>query len=63
MTTIEEPTGTAAGSCRRCGTWSTTNRIVAEVHSDSGAGMTIVQCPQPCERPIRAAEAPRTWPG
>jgi len=55
---IEQPTGTAAGHCRRCGKWSADARIVREVHSDSGAGATIVEC---CSRRRPAAEEPRTY--
>lgn len=60
MIPIEEPTGTAAGHCRRCGTWSAHGRIVAEIHSDSGAGPTIVECPVAC-RPQPDAERSRTY--
>ena len=44
---------TAAGHCHRCGAWSKTARIVAEIHSDSGAGATVVRCASGCTRPIR----------
>ncbi|MHA6764656.1 hypothetical protein [Streptacidiphilus sp. PAMC 29251] len=55
---IPEPTGTAAGCCRNCGKWRASARIVREVHSDSGAGATIVQC---CDRRRPKAERPRTY--
>jgi hypothetical protein len=54
------PDATAAGHCHRCGTWSSTARIVAEIHSDSGAGATVVRCAGPCTRPIRRTRATRT---
>lgn len=61
----EKPTGTAAGSCYRCGHWSPENRIVREIHSDSGAGATIVECAGPHRNPVRQpadADRARTYP-
>lgn len=51
---------TAPGSCHRCGKWSPTNRVVAEIQGDSGGGATVVRCPDPCERTPQA-QRPRTY--
>lgn len=57
----DQPTGTAAGYCRVCGHWWAQARIVREVHSDSGAGATVVECPDPCRPRRPPGEAPRTY--
>lgn len=59
---IEQPTGTAAGHCRTCGSWSPENRIVKEVHSDSAAGSTVVECDGPHKREVPPSDRVRTYP-
>ncbi|MFC1419216.1 hypothetical protein [Streptacidiphilus cavernicola] len=48
MNDVDEPSGTAAGYCHRCETWTPDARVVAEIHSDAGAGGTVVRC-QACD--------------
>ena len=56
------PDTRAAGYCHRCGTWSATARIVAETHGDSGAGGTVVRCPDGCPKPVvRRGTRTRTY--
>ncbi len=57
------PDATAAGYCYRCGTWSATARIVAEIHGDAGAGGTVVRCADGCTKPVeRRGQRTRTYP-
>ncbi|MHA6762057.1 hypothetical protein [Streptacidiphilus sp. PAMC 29251] len=58
---IPEPTGTAAGCCHRCGSWGPAKRIVREVHSDSGAGGTVVACAGKCKRKVPPSTTTRTY--
>ncbi len=61
---IEEipPNTTAPGSCHRCGKWSRTAQVVAEIHGDSGAGGTVVRCPNGCPEPVvRRGARTRTY--
>jgi hypothetical protein len=48
---------TAPGYCHRCDKWTPRGRIVAEVHSDSGAGHTVVRCTGCCSTPHRTVRA------
>jgi hypothetical protein len=55
---------TAPGHCRHCGRYGQAQHVVVENPGASGAGATVVQCPQPCRRPTlrRRASEPRTYP-
>ena len=55
MNDVAQPTGTAPGYCHRCEQWSPEARVIAEIHSDAGAGGTVVRC-QACD----LDPAPRT---
>lgn len=58
------PVRPVAGRCHMCSAWTLAGRVVNEIHSDSGAGATIVRCAACCARPPQrdAAEEPRTYP-
>lgn len=45
MTPLDDlPERTAPGSCIDCTGWTATGRVVAEIHTDAGAGATLVRC-------------------
>jgi hypothetical protein len=55
MDELEQPTGTAPGSCHSCHRWTRVGIVVAEIHSDSVTGARVVRCP-----PCHVARSPGT---
>lgn len=41
----------AAGYCHKCKTWTPRGRVVAEIHTDAGAGGIVVRCLACCQPP------------
>jgi hypothetical protein len=55
---VEQPTGDAPGYCHRCQRWSSAARVIAEIHSDAGAGGTVVRC-RDCDLKAASRRSPR----
>ena len=60
---MSEPTepNTAPEYCSYCGEWLRKGVVVAEIHSDAGAGHTVVRHAEHVGLSMPAAERPRTW--
>ena len=64
MSKPEPEPATAPGTCTYCDKWTAKGVVIAEIHSDSGPGHTVVRHPA-CigQRKPVGSHQPRTWSG